>query len=216
MRRGPGANHLRGAWVLCLVCLARSGTAFGEDMSRLSIIPQSQRQMIKRAIAQKPGWAEDTYELDLMAEWDNRRLPIVIALPQKMLVPFSPKFAMLPSGRMVASHDPDGLSRIIDEVYFKAEAKDATSLAKLALWFGRFDVPVGTLLEHRPANAPAKLPRPDLEPKLAVAGAEKHVDFYAYNYDLRQMFDCRLRIAGKDVGITCKQLAGPEASGEPG
>lgn len=209
-------DHQR-ALVVCtaLGILTWGADAWGEESNvstQLGKLSEAQRLLITREVERKTGWRDGQYDLRMMAEWDNDRVPVVVAIP-KIPDASSPKFVALPDGRLTSVYEPDALDRIVRAAYPKPAPGDARALAQLALWFGHFGQAVGTLPVGRPSNTPSSLPRADLAPVLATDGDAVDVDFYTYDYSMRRMFDCRLTLT-TPVKITCRQLAGSKPSRE--
>jgi hypothetical protein len=171
-------------------------------------ISAAQREFIVRSIAEHYHWDQADYELELLEDWDNERLPIVLAIPRER-IPFSPKFALLPRSReLVADSAPDALERILAEVFRSIGPEDAPALAELALMFGRFSAPVGrlwtrALVGRLPGD---RLPRQEAKPVYRKEGDAHVVEFYSYDGELQHFYDCSLRVEKGTVGLKATKL----------
>jgi hypothetical protein len=153
-------------------------------------------EWMKSKILELYGWNPDEYELTLRANWDHSKLPLIVALPNKRKVDWSPKFYVLPDKSIVYPGQVNGLNRILAAVFKKIEEKDAKMLAELSIAFGVYGKPVGTVftgtVEGRIPDD--KMPRKDTAPALVVAGNVFTVEFYSYDYELLVLYNCTFKI----------------------
>lgn len=147
---------------------------------------------IREYVKKQVGWSPDGYELEFMSDWDNSRVPIVVGIPSKMKIDFSPIFAILPDGSLSAWDQPHAFEIIITKYFSQVGASDALALAKLSVWFGRFEIDIGELWAR---DVKGKIPekhvqRPQFAPVLKINGDGFDLGFYAYDYELLRLSDC--------------------------
>ncbi len=163
---------------------------------------------MQHEIQARYGWTPDAYKLEFRADWDHAKIPIVVAIPTKLKVDFSPTFAILPDGTFLTPHDKGALECILRTTFVQLRAEDAKAVAELAIWFGDFGDTVGHLwLNPVEGRVPAdQLPRMDPHPTLRKDGTTFIVEFYAYNYELLILSDCIVEITPVEVKLRSRRL----------
>nr|MDO8110693.1 hypothetical protein [Candidatus Sigynarchaeota archaeon] len=170
--------------------------------SKLPLRPD-QLKLIVDNIKAVDGWNEGDYELALRAEWDNQRLPIIVALPRHLKVDYSPTFALMPDGNIVTPHDETAFKKILAHVYTVIVPADAAAIAELAVMFGAFGQPVGRVYTNQIRDRVGeKLKRKETGPVYKKKGSTHVIEFYTHNYDLLFFCDCIVEITGENV--VCK------------
>jgi hypothetical protein len=159
------------------------------------IISEEEREIIEKNIHEFYHWKLDEYKLEFIAEWDNERIPWIVAIPTKLRVDFSPKFIIMPDHSLITPRDPQAFEKIVATFYPKISKEDAKPLALLAIGFGRWDHSIGVLwtqnLEHYlPKNHIRQITEPILEQK----GNIIHISFYTFEPELMRVSDCLLKI----------------------
>jgi hypothetical protein len=155
-------------------------------------LSRNQRDEIHKYVKDRLEWGPDEYKMGLMDEWDNSRVPLVVGIPTKRKVDHSPMFVILPDGSLVGRTYPDAFERILAAYFTSLNDSDATALAQLALWFGRFENVVGALWTR---DITGKIPKSQIkrsqtEPALRITKKGFVISFYAYDYELLRLSDC--------------------------
>ncbi len=167
-----------------------------------------QKKAMQQEIQARYGWTPDAYKLEFRAEWDHAKIPIVVAIPTKLKVDFSPTFAILPDGKLLTPHDEGALERILRTAFAQPQVEDANAIAEVALIFGDFGDAVGHLwlnpVEGR--VPPGLLQRTDPHPTLHWDGSACIVEFYAYNYELLILSDCAVEIMPDKLKLRSRRL----------
>jgi len=166
------------------------------------------KKKLEKIIQLEDKWSPDEYNLELLADWPNDRLPIFVGIPTKRKVDYSPTYALLPDGSLISHHDKEGFKKILVQLSSSFGPNDAKFIAELTLRFVAFKYPVGRLwlnsLENKlPIN---KRPRPDSIPVLKQEKGAIIVEFYTYDYELLRLSDCRVKIKGSDYELDAKVL----------
>ncbi len=177
-------------------------------MNNVNKLTASQKKAMQQEIQTRYGWIPDAYKLEFRADWDHAKIPIVVAIPTKLKVDFSPTFAILPDGTLLTPHDKGALECILRTAFAHLQPEDAKVIAELALKFGDFGDTVGHLwLNPVEGRVPANLlPRTDSHPTLHKDGSSYIVEFYSYNYELLILFDCTVEISPVVVKLRSRRL----------
>jgi hypothetical protein len=192
-----GFERARVCILFFIIILALPAYPSGNKESPLPVDANSISRM-KSKIKELYGWNESEYNLELRAEWDNAKLPCIVAIPTEKKIDWSPKFFVLPDKSIVYPGEPDGLSRILGAVFQKIEKTDARMLAELSIAFGIYGKPVGIVFDEPiqgriPENV---IPRKESEPQLMRSNNSIVVYFYSYDYELLILYDCAFTING--------------------
>jgi len=162
------------------------------------------RAEIEKRVATDPGWQPRTYDIELLADWNHDRVPILVVNTNTVMTDFAPLFAVLPGDRLVSHADKGALKEILDAYFPKPTASDAKLLAQLAVSFGETTpgVALGEVIEHFPTpSPPAGASRSDPAPTYARDGADHVIAFYAFEHERRRLNDCELRITPTGVAL---------------
>lgn len=149
------------------------------------------------------GWSPAQYDLCALPEWDEARLPIIVATPRNLHDASSLLLAILPNGQLVTSDDATAFATLARHLAPSLVANDARVIATLAVLFNAFatsPLPVGRLVEFVPVSRTAlALPRAEPAASYERHGPQHLVRFYTYNDQLRELFDCIVAIDGASV-----------------
>jgi hypothetical protein len=205
------SQQQRGRLFAVTLLLLTLGYTMAAGSHNVSNIIESHRQEIVAVLTSK-GLKPRDYKLSLLGQWDNDRLPIIVADPaeayfeQRIMV----YFAVFPDGTLVSEYEFP-LERILAAVFSDVSKEDAAKIAKLATLFGNFKASVGFLTDFvRPGVAdPQAMPRPDTKVHLRRDGAVMIVEFYTYQALRSQLYDCSVRIEGGHVQLAARLLPPP-------
>lgn len=154
----------------------------------------AQKKSIHSFIQTKYKWKSDMYKLEWMAEWDQSKIPFMVAIPTKLKVDFSPSFILMKNDSILTMWEPDGFQKVIKEYLLPLQTTDATMIAELAVKFAIFGKPIGVLFHgslegHKTKK---KIPRPQSAPLAILKGEKMHIEFYTYDYELLKLYNCVL------------------------
>jgi hypothetical protein len=196
--------------VLLLVSLCTGVFASGQtDRSGVKGLDEGKIGQMEKIIRDRYHWEPGDYTLEYRAEWDQTRLPHIIAVHKTKKIDWSPHFFILPDKSLVTPGDPDGFMKVFLNVFTPINGKDAHMLAELALYFGLFGSPVGHLwtgpVDNKMKNGP--IPRKDPEPVIELSsGGSAVLKFYSYDYELMVLHDCTVEFQGAKYTAASKRL----------
>lgn len=197
------------AGVMCSVTAFAKG---GECKVPGNELTDKHRAAIESQVLKKMEWTAQSYTLERLADWD--RVPVWAANSKEVMTGFAPLYVPLPSGELVSAWDEQALQKILAGFFATPRAADAKTIARLSTRFGRFEQPVGDVVEHFPEPPQSRTGLPRESPQVVYeARADKHkIDFYAYNFERMRLFDCRVRIDSKSktVAVEATQVMIPE------
>jgi hypothetical protein len=193
------AVRLKSAFIIAiLISICGQGLfAQGEEENNLPI-DKEKIGSIEAVIKARNGWNSDEYTLELRADWNHEKLPLIVAIPLKRKIDWSPKFFVLPDNSVVSPNDEKGLEKILTQVFSVITEQDAQMLAELSLAFGIYGRPVGVLFQGSVEGrlTPEKIPRKDALPVLVKSDDVVTIKFYSYDYELLYLYDCTFTITG--------------------
>jgi hypothetical protein len=171
-------------------------------------LTKDQKKYIENDIKTKYNWESKEYEIKLLAEWDNSKVPIFTANQKERKIEFAPKYALLPNGKFITPWEKDALTTLLRLGYPNPEPKDVKFIAELAIMFGDFKEKNLHLWLNPVQDRISKknLKRKDPNPILSKDGTNITIEFYAYNYDLMQFFDCSIKITPKEILLLAKNI----------
>jgi hypothetical protein len=171
-------------------------------------ITSEQKKNIEKEIKTRYNWHPGDYELDFLAEWDHSKIPIIVALPTKYKVDFSPRFAILQDETLCTPHDENALNRIIQVAFPKVDSSQTKAIIELCLLFGDFHAPIKRIWDQPIENRiPSKLlKRKDSNPTFKIDGSKSVIEFYSYDYELMKFYDCKIKISQKGIELVAKLL----------
>lgn len=166
------------------------------------------RKKLEKMILEEDKWSSDEYQLEFRTDWPHDRLPIIVGIPTKRKVDYSPTFALLSDGTIISHHNKQGMQKILSQISSSIGPNDAKFIAELTLLFAKFKYPVGRLwlndLESKlPKN---KRPRSNSSPLLKQEKGKIIVEFYTYDFELLRLSDCRVIITGSEYQLEAKIL----------
>lgn len=167
------------------------------------------RAAIVERVAVDPGWKPETYDIELLADWDQERLPILAVNTNVLHTAFAPLFVILPSGGLLSATDKEAFEKIVAAAFPNPSAADAKKIAQLATMFGDFGsgVAVGSLVHEFPMGKPIATARQDPRPMYHREGDAHVVAFYAFNYERMRLYDCKVRISSAGLSLEQSQVA---------
>jgi hypothetical protein len=174
----------------------------------IPIIPSELRTTLEQNIKAIHNWIPEDYKLQYLDLWPNDRLPIIVAIPTKYKVDYSPTYAILPDGQIISQYDKEGIKKILIQLYPSITSKDARFIAELFLKFALFSYPVGRLWEYSLDNKidSKKQPRKESFPVMKTEKGAFILEFYTFNSDLNLLSDCRVKIQGSGYEMEAKVL----------
>jgi hypothetical protein len=153
-----------------------------------------QEKKIRKMIQTKYSWKPDMYKLEWREEWDQSRVPLIVAIPTKLKVDFSPSYIIMKNGEVISMWETDGFQKVIKEYLIPFQSTDAVLIAELAVKFAIFGKPIGGLfngsLEGRKTKK--KIPRPQSIPQAFLKGDKMRLAFYTYDYELLKLYNCEI------------------------
>ena len=176
-------------------------------MQKLPLTPD-QTKHVKEFIKQNDHWNEKDYKLEMLAEWDNQRLPIVVAIPTKLKIDYSPRFAILPDGGFVTPRDDKAFERIMAAAFPDVTSQDANAIAELSIMFAAFGKPVGKVYPNAidPGRIGEKLKRKQSGATCKTKGSTIIIEFYTHDYELLDFYDCTITIHGPAITCSARQM----------
>lgn len=195
------ARHSR--WLVLLIGVGLNMVATSYAGS--SVI-ETHRRAIQADLA-KHGLEPKAYELSMLAKWDHKRLPIIVADPtqayheQRIAI----YYAVLPDGTLVSAYDRP-FERILATAYRGFSADDAKQVAQLSTIFGDFHAPVGFVTDFiRPGTVDTTaLSRPEAKVYMKQDGGVTVLEFYSYQATNGRLYDCTARIKDASAELTAK------------
>jgi hypothetical protein len=158
------------------------------------------RGAIEKQVSAREGWQPDSYDIERLADWDQRRLPVLAANTNRVMTGYAPLFAVLPSGSLVSVYDGGALTAILTEVLKSPAAADGAWVARVATMFGHFEQPVGEPVAALPYDpAPPARSTPDVQ--YARDGDAHRFEFYSYDHERMRLYDCRMTFDGNTVRL---------------
>jgi len=171
-------------------------------------LTKAQETTIREFILTKYRWKPNMYTLEWMEDWDQSKIPFIVAIPTQLKVDFSPSFIILKNGDIITMWETDGFQRVISEYLLPLQTSYAKILAELALKFGVFGKPIGVLFRSsfEGRKTQKKLPRTQSLPICTLKGDQMVLEFYTYDYELLRLYDCRidLKVSGSAIQIQVK------------
>lgn len=179
-------------------------------MDRLTKLPLKPDQVkhIKELIKENEHWSDKDYKLEMRAEWDNDKLPIVVAIPTKLKTDYSPRFAILPDDSIVTPRDEKSFENLVTAAFPTISPQDANAIAELAVMFAAFGKSIGKLYPNPidQSRIGEKLKRKDPGAVYKKKGSTTIIEFYTHDYELLNFYDCSIIINGSDIKCSAKQL----------
>ncbi|HME51898.1 MAG TPA: hypothetical protein VKM55_06755 [Candidatus Lokiarchaeia archaeon] len=163
---------------------------------------------VKNSIKQNDHWNEKDYKLEMLAEWDNQRLPIIVAIPTKLKIDYSPRFAILPDGNLITPRDDKAFETIMAAIFQEITPQDANTIAELAIMFSAFEKPVGKIYPNAidPGRIGEKLKRKEPGAVFKKKGSTITIEFYTHDYELLYFYDCVIAMNNTDIKCSARQL----------
>ncbi|MBN2440540.1 MAG: hypothetical protein JXJ04_04325 [Spirochaetales bacterium] len=186
--------------IIILILICSYGFAKGAGERSLKLSP-AQKNIMHRLIAEHDAWFGKEYVLEFLEEWDNARLPIVLAIPAKLLVDYSPCFAIMPDNRVLSAYEKDAFKTIIKEVFPDITEADAPLIAELSIMFGGFGAYVGVIYDGmvKGRSSSNRQLRSTSDIYYKKQGENHRIEFYSYDYELLLMYDCRISITHGEI-----------------
>ncbi len=172
-------------------------------------VTEKSRAAIEASIAKHEDWKKGEYHLRMMHPWDNGRIPIVLAVQDRIKTSHEPAFVILKDGTPVSSRDPRAFNTILEEYFPAIEPADAAMVSELSLIFGTYPKYLGRLWKHRIDDKGFRnLSRGGSAPRFSKKGASCVIEFYSLSsgHRVADFYDCRLVVTGIDFKLTGRKL----------
>jgi len=194
--------------IACLASLmAVSRIAEADDVDRF--ITGETRRAVESSIKRHENWKRGDYHLRTMHPWDNDRIPVVLAVQDKIKTRHEPAFVILKDGTPVSYRDPRAFNTILKEYFPSVKLSDASMVAELSLMFGTYPKHLGYLWKHRIDNLGFRnLSRRESAPLFRGKGSSCVIEFYSLSsgHKVMEYYDCTLVINGFSYKLTGRRL----------
>ncbi len=181
------------------------------DLSRLATPEQLER--IGAILAERERWPAGSWAIELLPDWDQARLTVLLAHSTTKKTGRRPAFAVV-GGEVVADSDDAALEQLVRHAFREVTPADAPALARLAAWFGGHGLHEARYVASLPGSK-AKLPglpRQSAEPVYERRGEAHVVRFYVYQHAQQRLHDCTLTITPAGVELEHRLVATPSGT----
>lgn len=172
-------------------------------------VSEQARTAIEVSIEKHEGWKRGDYHLWMMHPWDNDRIPVVLAMNDKLKTHHEPAYAILKDGAPVSYRDPRAFEKILEDYFSTIAPADAAMLAELSLMFGVYPKYLGYLWKHRIDDKGYRnLSRKDSTVRFRTKGPSCIMEFYSLNsgHKVNDFYDCTLIVTGTRFKLTSRKL----------
>ncbi len=155
------------------------------------------QEVILNDTATRTHFPKDKIALNMLANWDNQKCPIVEAQPEAHGMP--PRRYAIIGGEVLAANKKENFAKILAACFAEPAKEDPITIARLSVMFGHFGAPVGSVwLRDLEADHPElATPTKNFKPLIKDDNGRKVLEFYSFSSPVNLFYFCRV-IFGAD------------------